>query len=214
MQLMSVKGSPYAARVRLQIYRKNLPVEIIFPPQSGLKSAEFLKLNPIGKIPVLLLDDGAALPESHVILEYLEDKFPEQSLRPEAAVARARMRLLMQIGDLYVFAAIGKLFRQANPAKRDAEIVAKADAELRRALGLLEGQLGPGPFALGGDYTLADCSLLPVLFFAALMAEHIGLENCFATPRLAAYWAALQADAVSAKVLAELDYGARKMLVK
>ncbi|MBP6819080.1 MAG: glutathione S-transferase family protein [Ferrovibrio sp.] len=214
MQLMSVKGSPYAARVRLQIYRKNLPVEIIFPPQSGLKSAEFLNLNPIGKIPVLLLDDGTPLPESHAILEYLEDKFPEPSLRPEAAEARARMRLLMQVGDLYLFAAIGKLFRQANPAKRDAEAVAKADAEMRRALGLVENWLGPGPFAVGDAYTLADCSLLPVLFFAALMAEHIGLESCFATPRLAAYWAALQADAVSAKVLAELDYGARKMLAK
>jgi glutathione S-transferase len=214
MQLHSVKGSPYAARIRLQIYRKNLPVEVIFPPQTGLKSPEFLAINPIGKIPVLILEDGSALPESHVILEYLEDKFPEPSLRPADPESRARMRLLAQLGDLYVFAPLGKLFRQLNPAKRDAEAVARAEEELRRALGFLELHLGPGPFAAGTSYSLADCSLVPVLSFAEIMGQHFGLADLFTTPKLKAYWAALKADPTTVRVLEELEYGVRKMLAK
>lgn len=218
MQLIQVKGSPYAARVRLAIYRKELPVELIFPPREGLKSPEFLALNPIGKIPVLLLEDGGALPESNVILEYLEEKFPEPSLRPATSEARAQARLLAQIGDIYVFAALGKLFRQADPARRDAALVAQAGAELGRSLGQLEHYLGPGPYAVGAAYSLADCSLAPVLMLADIMARHLGLPDPLsapqAGPRLAAYWSALRADAVTARVSEEVNAGMAKMLAK
>ncbi|MBP7064379.1 glutathione S-transferase family protein [Ferrovibrio sp.] len=214
MQLVSVKGSPYAARVRLAIYRKELPVEIVFPPREGLKAPEFLALNPIGKIPVLVLDDGSTLPESNVILEYLEDVFPAPSLRPAVAELRAKARLLAQLGDVYVFAALGQLFRQVDPARRDAETVARGAAALGKSLGYLEHHLGPGPFAVGEGYSLADCSLAPVLALADILARHLGLPDPFTTPKLAAYWAALQADPVTARVLEEIAAGMAKMLAK
>ena len=74
--------SPFAARVRAALYYKGLPFTLIAPPAAGLKCPEFLALNPMGKIPLLVLDDGSSLPESETILEYLEDAYPDRPLRP------------------------------------------------------------------------------------------------------------------------------------
>lgn len=214
MQLIQVKGSPYAARVRLLLYRKDAPVELVFPPKEGLKSSDFLAINPIGKIPVLKLDDGSHLPESNVILEYLDDKFPEPPLRPATPEGRARMRLLMQIGDLYVFAAISKLFRQMNPEKRDAEAVEQGFADLAKALANLEHNLGDKRFAVGDAYSLADCSLVPVLFFVAVMEKSFERKGSFGNGKLAAYWAEIRHDDVTARVIAELEDGVRRLLMR
>ena len=51
MKLYSLDLSPYASRVRVSIYAKKLPIEIVAPPAAGIKSAEYLALNPMGKIP-------------------------------------------------------------------------------------------------------------------------------------------------------------------
>ncbi len=214
MQLIQVKGSPFAARARLLIYRKAAPVEMVFPPKEGLKTPEFLAVNPIGKIPVLKLDDGSYLPESNVILEYLEDKFPEPPLRPSTPEARARMRLLMQIGDLYVFAAVGKLFRQMNPEKRDAAIVEQGFADLAKALAILEHNLGDQGFAVDGAYSLADCSVVPVLFFVAVMEKSFERQGVFGNGKLARYWAEIRHDDTTARVIAELEDGVRRILMR
>lgn len=214
MQLVQVKGSPFAARVRLLIYRKEAPVELVFPPKEGLKSPDFLAINPIGKIPVLKLEDGSHLPESNVILEYLEDKFPTPSLRPASPEACARMRLLMQIGDLYVFRALGSLFRQMNPEKRDADTVEQGFADLAKALANLEHNLGDKGFAVGEDYSLADCSLVPVLFFVAVMEKSFARKGTFGSGKLAAYWAEIRHDDVTARVITELEDGVRRLLMR
>ncbi len=214
MQLIQVKGSPFAARVRLLVYRKEAPVEMVFPPREGLKSPDFLAINPIGKIPVLKLDDGSHLPESNVILDYLEDKFPTPPMRPASIEDQARMRLLMQIGDLYVFAAIGKLFRQMNPEKRDAEVVEQGFADLAKALANLEHNLGDKGYAVNDAYSLADCSLVPTLFFVAVMEKSFERKGVFGNGKLAAYWAEIRHDDVTARVIAELEDGVRRILMR
>jgi glutathione S-transferase len=98
MKLYSEHGSPFSAPVRLAIYAKGLEIEIE-PPPGGLLSARLHAINPLGTIPCLILENGAPLPESAAILEYLEDKFPDPPLRPERAEARAHVRLLQRIGN-------------------------------------------------------------------------------------------------------------------
>ena len=75
MKLYSLPLSPYAARVRGAIYAKNLAVEIVTPPADWRTSPDFRALNPLVRIPVLVLDNGTTLPESGVIVEYFEDAF-------------------------------------------------------------------------------------------------------------------------------------------
>ena len=85
MKLFQTYASPFPTRVRLLIYAKGLDVELVEPPgfhASTEAKGDYLKVNPIGRVPALVLDDGRVLPESEVICEYLEDAYPEPSLRP------------------------------------------------------------------------------------------------------------------------------------
>ena len=89
--------SPYATRVRMQITKKQLDIAIE-PPPVPIQTPEFMARFPLGKIPVLELDDGSQIPDSWAIMEYLEDVSPAVSLRPEGATARAHMPCAKHMG--------------------------------------------------------------------------------------------------------------------
>ncbi len=121
MKLYQADLSPFASRVRIQIYAKQLDVPFADPP-GGLSSDEYKKINPTGRVPALEVD-GTVIPESTVIFEYLEDRFPEPSLRPAEVLDRARARLRARCADLYVLPPLQALFGQRDPATRDAKVV-------------------------------------------------------------------------------------------
>ena len=216
MKLYHVALSPFAARCRIQIYAKQLPVELVDPP-GGLSSESYRKLNPTGKVPALQLDDGSILPESAVIGEYLEDRFPEPALRPADPATRARMRLLVHFADLYLVPPLVALFKQANPAQRSAAVVAERIEELRPCYDQLAGFLGPGPYAVGAELTLADCALFPLFFFATRLHPLLGDKDPTAERApLSRWWQAVRrhdaivrVDGELAKALAASMAGAR-----
>jgi glutathione S-transferase len=215
MKLYNADLSPYAARVRLAIYRKDLKIEIVAPPESGLKGPEYLALNPMGKIPVLVTENGETLPESETILEYLEDIFPTPSLRPAGPMDRARARLVARIGDIYVQTTIFPLFSQLNPAARDTTIVETQLASLEKGLTHLDHYLSGGSWAVGTQASLADCSLQPVLFWVNFIAQTFGKPDLItAHPKVSAYWTASNADPICAKVLAEMQAGLVAMMAR
>jgi glutathione S-transferase len=164
MQLVSIALSPFAARVRAAIHAKGLPVEIVAPPMDWRTSAEFRKLNPLGRIPVLVLDDGTNLMESGVIVEYFEDVFPERPLRPHTARDLARVRLITQIGEQYVMPAALPVFGLFDTRNRDETAITAALAKLDTALGHLNGMLRSGQYAVGDRLTTADVWLAPLRF--------------------------------------------------
>ena len=134
MKLFSAPLSPFAARVRLAIYRKNLHIEIVPPPAAGLNSDEFRAINPLGQIPALMLDSGNVIGESAAIIEYLEDAFPMPSLRPDNIEDLARARLFLRIPDIQFLNAPRILLGMRNPADRKSELVDPAFENLERAL--------------------------------------------------------------------------------
>ena len=83
MRLYSLDLSTFASKCRIVIYEKGLAVEVIPPPSGSMSSPEFKKLNPLGRIPVLELDNGRVIAESEIINEYLEEKYPERPLLPK-----------------------------------------------------------------------------------------------------------------------------------
>jgi glutathione S-transferase len=123
MKLFNADLSPYSARVRIALYAKGLPVEIVSPP-GGTGSAEFKRLNPTGKVPALE-DGGGVVVESEVICEYLDDRYPLPALRPADPLARARMRALSRFADLYLSPPLTALFGQMDPTTRDAKLTAE-----------------------------------------------------------------------------------------
>jgi glutathione S-transferase len=210
MKLFQTYDSPFPTRVRLLLYAKGIEAEIIEPPgfhSSAESKGDYLKVNPIGRVPALVLDDGRALPESEVICEYLEDAYPEPSLRPVDPFDRARMRLISRICDIYVVMAMAPLFTLAGRSRRHwtPEVIEAATGEVGKALAYLEDYIGTDGYAVGASLTQADGALAPQLVLACEW-----IPGAFGTPdplerlpRLAAYWRAIQTDPIAARVIGE-----------
>ena len=164
MKLFSLALSPYAARVRVAVHAKKLPVEIVSPPSDWRTSPEFRKLNPLVRVPVLVLDDGTALAESGVIVEYLEDTYPETSLRPRSPKDLARVRFITQVGEHYVMPSIMPLFGLFDTKARDEAAITAQLAKLDAALKQLNDLLPPGTYASGDQLTTADAWLTPLRY--------------------------------------------------
>lgn len=110
MRLINLDHSPYAARVKIQILQKGLPIEMIAPPVK-LKTPEFLKAFPLGKVPLLELDNGDYLPESLAIMQYLEELYPEPSCQPSSAIEKANMRVVISYTDTHLGPALLPFFK-------------------------------------------------------------------------------------------------------
>jgi glutathione S-transferase len=207
MKLYSLPLSPYAARVRGAIYAKKLDVEIV-PPPADRASPEFRALNPAGRIPILILDDGTALPESAVIVEYLEDAFPEPALRPRSAKDRARVRLITTVADLYVMQVLMPIFYLLDSGSTDEAAIATAFDKLDGGFAHLESLLRPGAYAHGDSVTTADVWLTPVRFTIDGLigfAKRSDLLDHY--PAIAAYADVIKGDPALSRVWREMTDG-------
>lgn len=204
MKLYGGNLSPFVQRVKMQAAAKGIALEMVAPP-GGMKSEEYLAINPIGKVPCLTTDDGLNLPESEVIVEYLEDTVKKPALRGSKPAEKATARLISRMADIYLMAALGKLFTQFNPATRDPEVVKTAVAETLKALGLIETYMSGKKHAVGTKFSTADCALTPHLFFVDKLLPGFGVKKPFAaTPKLAKYWKSRAKHEVSAKAIEEM----------
>jgi len=201
--LYDLDHSPFAARVRIVAHVKRLPLSIVRPP-GGVRSDAYLRINPLGLVPTLVTEDGTVIPESAVIVEYLDERFPEPRLLPGDAGRRARCRLISRVGDLYLAPALKELFeRTKSPA--DATVVATLMSPVRRHLAVIEGLLDDGPYAVGDSLTAADCALAPLLFFVERCAPLAPDAPLLVGARLGAYWDAVRRHPSVRHVLAEMD---------
>ncbi len=208
MQLYSIAISPYASRCRVQIYHKNLPVEIV-PPPGGMRSAEVLARNPGGRIPVLDLG-GEALAESWAIMEYLEACHPEPPMQPSDPLGRARLSELCRFADLYLATAMFPLFKALRGGVDKAGI-AEAKAGLAQQLTVLEQQWARKP--AGGELDLGDAALVPIVWYAQILSRYFGTADCLAgLPQTSAWWSRVSTVPAAARVIDELDSGLRAAL--
>ena len=218
MKLYQTYLSPFPTRVRLLLYAKGIEAEILEPPGfhgDPSPKGEYLDVNPIGRIPALVLDDGRVLPESEVICEYLEDAFPEPSLRPVDPWERARVRLLSRISDIYVVMAMLPLFEivALPPEQWDQKRVRQQLRETRSALEYLEESVGEDGYAVGSSLTHADGVLIPILLLAVeWLPIFRGPEALEGLPRLGAYWKAIGDDPIAARLIDETRGALRKQM--
>lgn len=205
MQLYSSSFSPYAARCRIQIFHKNLPVDIV-PPPGGMGSAQLKSKNPIGKIPVLDLGDKA-LGESWAIMEYLEAIQPAPAMRPTDAFEYAQQQALVRFTDLYLAPAMFPLFRALRVAV-SAEVTNESLTALQAQLQLLEPLLARKAQHSRLPLDLADAALLPIIWYSRILARHFGVADCIAVlPATQQWWHQTSTVPAAAKVLAEMEAG-------
>lgn len=208
MKLYSENSSPYSATVRITIHAKALDIEIAAPP-GGLKSAQYHKINALGTIPCLILDSGAALPESAAIMEYLEEKFPVPPLLPATAEARAHVRMLLRIGDLQIMGQTAELLALMNAQPRDEGAAANRLTKIVRGLAFLQNALSGDNFAAGPNLTLADCQLAPALHGVPLAAgAFMDRDLISAYPKVARYIETSRRHPAVDRVLGELSAAA------
>jgi glutathione S-transferase len=203
MDLYSREISPFSARVRVSVLAKQLPVRIIDGPD--VASDAFGALNPLRRVPVLVLDDGTAIAESETIVEYLEDAFPSTPLRPADPAGRARVRLLGRVAELYVFPAVVPIFAalaSRDPAQIEAQL-AKLDDALAGLAAFLPAR-SSGWHACGDQLTTADGALTPFLFYVQHVGQLCGRAPLSKHPKLQRFWEGAQQDTVLAKVAAQI----------
>jgi len=213
MKLYSWDLSPYSARVRMQIYAKGLgDIAIEQPPTYG--TSKFYQDHPIGRVPLLEID-GEAIPESAVIAEYLEEIYPEPSLLGATPRENAHIRTLARIGDIYLMnntfmlAVQTRVLAAQTPVTTGNEgIVALLGGQLASSAKALDRMIGRDGFACLGRVTLADCALVPALFFLEAVLPGTGVADPIAAnANVAAYWAAIRREAYVARTLVELHRG-------
>ena len=163
LTLYDAPRCPYCARVRIVLAEKGVPYETVVIDLADRPSWLYEK-NPSGKVPVLD-DDGWALPESAVIDEYLEERYPEPALLPADPGARAVTRLLVHRHD--DFSGPYYALRRGEPG---------AAARLEAELAQLDGLLAAMPYLSGSSFGLADVAYVPWLIRARTLMG-VSLES-------------------------------------
>src|SRR2546427_11180485 len=174
LKLYDYPDCPFCQKVRVMLAEKDLEYEKIFVDlrKQEQKSPDFLRLNPYGKVPVLI-DDEEVVYDSTIINEYLEDESPRPPLLPAQSGERARVRMFEDFAD-NMFTAQGNLLvaELRKPAEQaDRERVQRYRADLLRVLEFLERQL-EGKEYIARTFSLADLAFVPRL----LMLPNLGVE--------------------------------------
>ncbi|HMJ50773.1 MAG TPA: glutathione S-transferase family protein [Polyangiaceae bacterium] len=175
MKLYQVAGCPFAHRARIVLEEKKLPYEVAYyEPRS--RPAELAAISPDARSPTLLDDDGKTrVWDSLVVIEYLEERYPDVALMPRDAAARARARLLMREVDAKLLPAMGPIVEEvvhkaAGP--RDEGKVQAGITQFRQALVPWQARLDHQAFLLGDMFTLADIALFtPTAAMVRLIGE-------------------------------------------
>jgi glutathione S-transferase len=163
--------SSFCQKVLIALYENDTPFERhIVDLLDETSRAEFKKIWPIGKFPVLR-DEARdrTVPESSIIIEYLAQHYPGKTpLVPADAELARQMRLRDRFFDLYVNVPMQKVVTdRLRPAgKNDPHGVDEAKALLQTALGLVDQAMATKTWAMGDAFSMADCAAGPSLFYA------------------------------------------------
>ena len=188
MKLYNLDNSPFAARVRIQIRHKKLPVAIIEPP-IPLRTEHFKDSFPLGKIPILELENGSTICESTVILDYLESLFPSPALKPENLLENAYNGILIRYADNHLTSALSPLFSDFFSQVGANEGTIKKLQHLRDEIAKLERLLNQLPEHDQREMQTGDICLSTHLFYALEMASWNGEDELISdTPVVQSWW--------------------------
>ena len=167
LKLISHKLCPYVQRAVIALSEKGVPFERIDIDLAN-KPDWFLKISPLGKVPVLVVttEQGeVALFESNVIREYIEETQGGRRLHPEDPLARAQHRAWMEFGSA-ILGDLWGLETTTDPATFDSKRQAVA-AKFAR----VEAALGEGPFFVGREFSLVDAVFAPIFRYFDVFDE-------------------------------------------
>jgi glutathione S-transferase len=170
MKLLSGPMSLFSAKVRVALDEKGVAYERVDVPFSRArgydpKHPEVLALNPKGQVPVLV-DDDVAIYDSMLILEYIEERYPEPRLFPSDVAGRARCRQAEAAADEILFPHVWTLIRESFYKGGDAAAITAARAAIATLCRELDADLAGRTYLCGDQFTVADIAYFLTLAFA------------------------------------------------
>ncbi|HXN85698.1 MAG TPA: glutathione S-transferase family protein [Candidatus Binataceae bacterium] len=156
--------SPYVQKVKISLFEKKVPFEVEIPNAFSGGATDYGKSNPRLEVPALI-DDGFAIFDSTVILEYLEDKWPKPAMLPALPRDRARVRMIEELCDTY-YEAINWGLMEVQAWKRvigetATAITKRAQSQTAGIYHRLERELGSNSYFNGADFGWGDLSVFP-----------------------------------------------------
>jgi glutathione S-transferase len=167
MKLYDSKLAPNPRRARIFLAEKgiSLPTEQIDIAAQQHKTPEYAAINPLQRMPALMLDDGTIITESIAICRYFEMLYPEPPLFGVGPKDSALVEMWNRRAEINFFANVAAVFRHTHPAMKELEVPqvpAWADANRPRVawfLEMLDGELADREFIAGDRYTVADITM-------------------------------------------------------
>ncbi|MCK9381710.1 MAG: glutathione S-transferase [Sulfuritalea sp.] len=168
MKLIASLTSPYVRKTRIVLAEKKIDYDLVLdsPWVEGNQVAAF---NPLGKVPVLVLDDDSTLYDSRVIAEYLDTVAPNNRLIPASGRERISVKRWEALADGTMDAAVTAFLESRRPdGERSPSAIERQRGKIMRALKAMSDELGEQPWCHGNTLSLADvavgCALGYVLF--------------------------------------------------
>jgi len=180
MKLLYSKRSPYARKAHIMALEKNIALELVEVDLTN-KSADLIKANPLGKIPVLILDNGESLCDSPVICEYLDALKPPPMI-PQDKKKRLRTLHLCAIADGLMDAAVaGYMEKVRHPEYFNADFIAAQEKTISQGLKFFEDHLEEI-----ADFNLAAIAVICAIGYINFRLPHAGPSGKF--PKLAKWY--------------------------
>jgi glutathione S-transferase len=173
MKLYDGGRAPNPRRVRIFLAEKGVtvPTEQVDLGQLQQRTDAFTAINPMQRVPALVLDDGTVIAESIAICRYFEALTPDPPLFGRGALDSALVEMWNRRAELHLFLPVASIFQHLHPAMKimvDPQVPSWGEANKPRVtafLQFLDGELGTRPYVAGKDFTVADITALVAMDF-------------------------------------------------
>lgn len=184
MKIYETKTAPNPRRVRMFLAEKGIDVEYVqVDIQKGENlSAEMRAKNPLGKIPILELDDGTCIAETDAICTYFEALQPAPSLMGTSPIEKATISMWQRQVEFAFMLQVGMCFQHTTGYFKDRmvpvpEYGKEAGINASKYLNILERRLAVKPFVAGDAFSIADITALCAIDFARVVDIRIKEEQ-------------------------------------
>jgi glutathione S-transferase len=173
MKLYDGGRAPNPRRVRIFLAEKGItvPTEQVDLGKLQQRSDAYTAINPMQRVPALVLDDGTVIAESIAICRYFEAVQPDPPLFGRGALSSALIEMWNRRVELHLFLPVATVFQHLHPAMKimiDPQVAEWGEANRPRVfdfLRFLDGELQNRPFVAGADYSVADITALVAVDF-------------------------------------------------
>ena len=189
MKLIGSHTSPYVRKVRIVLAEKKMEYEFVvdIPRNPG---STVPGINPLGRIPTLVLDDDTPLFDSRVIVEYIDNITPNNKLLPAPNRERTETKRWEALADGLCDAAVSAVMERMRPENEQSPSwIARQHDTITRTLDFMETHLGDKNHCMGTHFSLADIAVGSALGYLCLRFADLGWQEKY--PNLARLYAKL-----------------------